>query len=55
MVEIKLDLADGGAIRRRFVPGMGQTGFLISPYIEVLKSRTSSTSALPTHALPHEG
>lgn len=35
-VEIDLKLADGGTVRRRFIPGMSRTGFLLSPYVEDL-------------------
>lgn len=36
MVAIKLALADGNTVVHRFVPGMGRTGFLGSPYVEAL-------------------
>ena len=32
-VFMTLDLKDGSSHRRRFIPGMGSTGFLLSPYV----------------------
>ena len=34
VVELTLELADGSSHRKRFIPGMGPTGFLLSPYVE---------------------
>jgi hypothetical protein len=36
MVELELELADGSKVKRRFIPGMGETGFLLSPYVDDL-------------------
>ena len=33
-VQMTLTLQDGRVVRRRYIPAMGQSGFLISPYIE---------------------
>ncbi len=34
IVEMTLEFADGDSVRRRFIPSMGNTGFLMSPYVE---------------------
>lgn len=34
IVEMTLELADESSVRRRFIPSMGHTGFLMSPYVE---------------------
>ncbi len=33
VIEMTLELTDGSSLRRRFIPGMGPTGFLLSPYV----------------------
>lgn len=34
MVEMTVELTDGSSQRRRFIPGMGPTGFLLNPFVE---------------------